>query len=80
MRLEFGDGADNDTFDNVFGHLANGHYIVEVNGIGIQVEDTYGPDGSSGLFGLIFNDELGEAEPGNERFFAWENIESVVIY
>lgn len=80
IKLSFGDGADGDTFDNVFGHLANGQYVVDVNGVCIQVVDTYNARRESGLLGLIFNEELGEAEPGNERFFPWEKIESVVIW
>jgi hypothetical protein len=84
IALTFGDNTDEDTFDSIFrdliGQGPGSGYVVAVNGVDIQVEDTRNDQGTPGLLGLLWNDELGEAEPGNEKFFAWEDIESVVIY
>lgn len=80
MELEFGDGTDNDTFDNIFGRIAEGHYVVEVNGVDLQLFSTYTPGGESGLAGLRWNDEAGEADHSDPRWFRWEDIEKVVIY
>lgn len=80
MKLEFGDGADNDTWDNIFRHIAENSYVVEVNGIDIQLTGTYQVDGTSGLTGFLWNNEAGEGDITNRVEFGWDEIEKVVIY
>ena len=80
IDLVFGDGADKNTFDNVFGHMTG--YTIAVNGVDIQVTRIYYTKGhsghSAGLTGLRLDDD-GEYT-GGEVGFAWEEITSVEIY
>lgn len=78
MKLIFGANTDSDTFGMVFGHMIG--YIIAVNGVDIQLEDLWSTDMTTGLLGLEFDEETGEGIPGKERFFAWDDIESVEIY
>ena len=75
--LRFGDGADTDTFNGVFGHLANG-YTIEVNGQDMVCLST-GNDPMPGLYGLAWDDEEGEATD-KPVGVSWEDLESVTIY
>jgi len=80
MKLEFGDGTDNDTWDNIFRHIAENGYVVEVNGIDIQLTGTYQVDGTSGLAGFLWDNKAGKGDITNRVEFGWDEIEKVVVY
>ena len=77
--LRFGDGTDAYTFNDVFGHLANG-YVIEVNGHDMVCNAT-GGDETVGLYGLAWQSpdyEVGD--PESPVGTSWDDLESVTIY
>ena len=77
--LRFGDGADADTFNDVFQHLARG-FVIEVNGADM-VCNTTGGDRTVGLYGLAWSSPDFEfGDPDQPVGVPWEELESVTIY
>jgi len=79
ITLRFGDGTDSDTFNNVFGHLADA-YVIEVNGQDMVCLSTSNDLMGPGLFGFAWDDENGEAIRDRKVGVSWEDLESVTIY
>ena len=80
IKLQFGDGTDASTVENVFGHLRG--YVLEVDGKDIELIDITGPDenGSLAFFVAPWDDELSEADHRQAYHVDFWEIESLVIY
>ena len=77
--LRFGDGADADTFNDVFQHLAKG-FVIEVNGHNMVCNST-GGDETVGLYGLAWQSPDHEfGDPDSPVGTPWDDLESVTIY
>jgi hypothetical protein len=75
IALSFGDGADGDTFDNVFGHLSKG-YVIRLNGTMLVCTSTRVGE-ATGLAGQVFD---GKRATDERLEVPWDEIESVHIY
>lgn len=93
MQLEFGDGADADTFETFFAHLTQG-YVVRLNGKDTVIYATrpedlnawaHVPDGTFkpdvvGLYGFEWSDGGSAADLAKPHGAAWDAIVEVLIY
>lgn len=83
INLIFGANTDADTFEMVFGHLANG-YVIAVNGQDMVCHDLHdGGNGEIGLYGYPYDDDRADGlnfDPVTPIGYEWDEIESVEIY
>lgn len=80
IRLSFGPDADQDTFATMFGHLARG-YNATVNGEDIEVSEVWqGGEVGIGGFAWAKGDEEEGVATGPYRWWAWGDIETLVVH
>lgn len=82
INLIFGANTDADTFEMVFGHLANG-YVIAVNGQDMVCHELYNDGEVVGLYGYSYDDEREDGlnfDPVTPIGYEWDEIESVEIY
>lgn len=79
IKLQFGDGTDATTVENVFGHLRG--YVLEVDGKDIELIDIrHTEDGSLAFYVAPWSDETDEADRRKAYHVDFWDMKSLVIY